>query len=107
MPYSPVVHVSGPLYDEDRMYKAGGGINGSSVKLPLGYGGQFIEYMGPQGIQVNLSIDSLYDDRERNKVYHPDGGVAESYRYDILDVGTTDGEPNIRKVYVKGQEDIW
>lgn len=96
-----------PLYNEDRMYKAGGGINGASVKLPLGYGGQFIEYMGPQGIQVNLSIDSLYDDRERNKVYHPDGGVAESYRYDILDVGTTDGEPNIRKVYVKGQEDIW
>ena len=96
-----------PLRNEDRMYKAGGGINGSSIKLGLGYGGQFIEYMGPQGIKVNLSIDSLYDDRERNKIYHPDGGVAESYRYDILDVGTSDGEPNIRKVYVRDQEDIW
>jgi len=91
-----------PLYNESRMYKAGGGLSG--VKMPYGYGGQFIEYMGPQGIKVNLSIDSLYDDRERNKVYHPDGGVAESYRYDILDVGTSDGEPNIRKVYVTGSE---
>jgi len=91
-----------PLYNESRMYKAGGQ---SGVKMPYGYGGQFIEYMGPQGIKVNLSIDSLYDDRERNKIYHPDGGVAESYRYDILDVGTSDGEPNIRKVYVTGSED--
>jgi len=85
-----------------RMYKAGGM---SGVKMPYGYGGQFIEYMGPQGIKVNLSIDSIYDDRERNKIYHPDGGVAESYRYDILDVGTSDGEPNIRRVYAKGSED--
>lgn len=90
-----------PLYNESRMYKAGGQ---SGVKMPYGYGGQFIEYMGPQGIKVNLSVDSLYDDRERNKIYHPDGGVAESYRYDILDVGTSDGEPNIRKVYVRGGE---
>lgn len=96
-----------PLFSEDRMYKTAGGINGASIKMGLGFGGQFIEYMGPQGIKVNLSIDSLYDDRERNKILHPDGGVAESYRYDILDVGTSDGEPNIRKVYVKGQEDIW
>ena len=96
-----------PLQDQTRMYKASSiaSAQGGSTKMPYGYGGQFVEYMGPQGIKVNLSIDSLYDDRERNKVYHPDGGVAESYRYDILDVGTSDGEPNIRKVYVKGSED--
>jgi hypothetical protein len=92
-----------PLRNDSRMYSAGGH---EGVKMGYGYGGQFVEYMGPQGIKVSLSIDSLYDDRERNKIYHPDGGVAESYRYDILDVGTTDGEPNIRKVYVKGQEDF-
>lgn len=90
-----------PLRDDSRMYSASGS---TGAKMGYGYGGQFIEYMGPQGIKVSLSIDSMYDDRERNKVYHPDGGVAESYRYDILDVGTTDGEPNIRKVYVKGEE---
>lgn len=92
-----------PLRNETRMYSASSAIG---AKMPLGYGGQFVEYMGPQGIKVTLAVDSLYDDRQRNKVYHPDGGVAESYRYDILDVGTSDGEPNIRKVYVKGQEDI-
>jgi hypothetical protein len=92
-----------PLRNDSRMYSAGGH---EGVKMGYGYGGQFVEYMGPQGIKVSLSIDSMYDDRERNKIYHPDGGVAESYRYDILDVGTTDGEPNIRKVYVKGQENF-
>jgi hypothetical protein len=94
-----------PLQNTDRMYKASG-VPGMNAKMPYGYGGQFVEYMGPNGVKVNLSIDSLYDDRERNKIYHPKGGVAESYRYDILDVGTNDGEPNIRKVYVSGQEDI-
>lgn len=95
-----------PLFNEDRMYKSSAGIGSSSNMMGLGYGGQFLEYMGPQGIKVNLSVDSLYDDRERNKIYSAKGGVAESYRYDILDVGTSDGEPNIRKVYAKGQEDI-
>ena len=92
-----------PLQDNTRMYSAS---NSTGAKKGYGYGGQFIEYMGPQGIEVSLSIDSMYDDRERNKILHPDGGVAESYRYDIMDVGTSDGEPNIRKVYVKGQEDF-
>jgi len=91
-----------PLRNESRMYSASGA---NGVKMPLGYGGQFIEYMGPQGIKVNLFVDSIYDDRERHKIYHSDGGVAESYRYDIMDVGTSSGEPNIRKIYVKGNED--
>ena len=92
-----------PLRNEDRMYKSAGG---NGVKMPLGFGGQFTEYMGPQGIKVTLKVMSHYDDRERNKEYHPDGGVAESYRYDIMDVGTSDGEPNIRKVYIKGFDDV-
>jgi hypothetical protein len=92
-----------PLRDQSRMYSAS---NSVGAKMGYGFGGQFVEYVGPQGIKVTISVDSMYDDRERNKIDHPDGGVAESYRYDILDVGTTDGEPNIRKVYVKGQEDF-
>lgn len=92
-----------PLFNQDRMFKKAGG----DVQLGLGYGGQFIEYLGPNNIVVGVQVHSMYDDRERNKIYHPNGGVAESYRYDILDVGTTDGEPNIRKVYVKGADDIW
>lgn len=96
-----------PLFDTTRMYKTSGK-NGkpSAAKMGYGFGGQFLEYIGPQGIKVNLSVQSLYDDRERNKIYHPDGGVAESYRYDILDVGTSNGEPNIQKVIPKGQYEI-
>ncbi len=89
--------------DGSRIYSAS---SANGAKMPLGYGGQFVEYMGPQGIKVTLKVHSLYDDRERNKEYHPNGGVAESYRYDILDIGTSDGEPNIRKVYVKGMDDM-
>ena len=91
-----------PLQDTSRSYGASAPA-GSSVKMPMGYGGQFVEYVGPNGVKVNLSIDSMYDDRTRNKLAHPDGGVAESYRYDIFDIGTTEGEPNIQKVGVKGQ----
>ena len=82
-----------------------GGMDG--VKMSMGYGGQFMEYIGPNGIAFAIVVDSMYDDRQRNKIYHPDGGVAESYRYDIMDVGTTEGEPNIQKLYANGQSDIW
>ena len=85
-----------PLLNQDRMYKTSGGIS----KMELGYGGQFIEYLGPNNVKVNLSVDSMYDDRNRNKLAHPNGGVVESYRYDIMDIGTTEGEANIQKVGV-------
>jgi len=87
-----------PLLNQDRMYK----VTQKGFKMGLGYGGQFIEYLGPNDIKVNLSVDSMYDDRNRNKLMHPLGGVAESYRYDIMDIGTTEGAPNIQKVGVKG-----
>lgn len=88
-----------PLLDQNRMYT----VSQSGFQMGLGFGGQFIEFRGPNGIQVNLSVDSMYDDRNRNKLLHPLGGVAESYRYDIMDIGTTEGAPNIQKVGVKGQ----
>lgn len=89
-----------PLQDYSRMYKTSG--SGLS-QMEYGYGGQFVEYIGPNNIKINLSVDSMYDDRNRNKLMHPNGGVVESYRYDIFDIGTTDGQPNIQKVGVKGQ----
>lgn len=69
-------------------------------------GAQFTEYLAPNNIKVSLEVDSFYDDPVRNKVMHPDGGVAESRRYDILDIGTIDGEANIQKAMVRGMEDI-
>lgn len=86
-----------PLNDQTRV-----SINGNAMT----YRGQFLEFIGPQGIKVSVMHDPIKDDLERNKIMHPSGGPAESYVYDVLDVGTSDGEPNIRKVYAKGQENI-
>lgn len=89
-----------PLRNNDRMYK----VTQNGIQMGYGYGGQFVEFKSFNGIVVNLSIMGMYDDRSRNKVYHPQGGVTESYRYDIFDIGTNDGEANIRKVKVSGQD---
>ena len=48
-------------------------------------------------------MDSMYDDRNRNKLEHPNGGVVESYRYDIFDIGTSMGAPNIQRCAVADQ----
>jgi hypothetical protein len=87
-----------PLQVTERVY--------SGKNNTLGYKGQFLEFMGPNGVEVTLSHEPMNDDPTRNKIYHPKGGLAESYRYDILDIGTSNGEPNIQKCMVKGQEEI-
>ena len=74
----------------------------NSNAFKAGY--QFVEYEFANSIKVMLEVDPMYDDKVRNKIEHPDGGLAESYRYDILYIGSTE-EPNIQKVTVKGQEE--
>jgi hypothetical protein len=66
----------------------------------LSGGYQFTEYQAPNGIKVKLEVDSMYDDKVRNKILHPNGGVAESYRYDILYMGSqaSTSEANIQRV---------
>ena len=44
-------------------------------------------------------------DPVQNKMLHPLGGRAMSYRYDIMDIGTMD-QPNIFKCQIKGQPEI-
>ena len=68
----------------------------------LSAGFQFVEYLAPNGVRVKVDVDPYYDDVVRNKVIHPNGGVAMSYRYDILYIGTMD-QPNIFKCAIKGQ----
>jgi hypothetical protein len=65
-------------------------------------GFQFVEFQAPNGVKVKVEVDPYYDDPVRNKITHPNGGPAFSYRYDIFDIGTMD-QPNIFKVAVKGQ----
>lgn len=68
----------------------------------LSAGFQFVEYMAPNGVKVKIDVDPFYDDPVRNKIRHPNGGVAYSYRYDIFDIGSMD-QPNIFKCAIKGQ----
>ena len=79
-------------------------ISGSGQNL--GFSGQYREYMGPQGIKFTLVHLPMYDDEIRNRVPHPKGGYTESYRYTILNMGTSGGEKNIRRVYPKGRKEL-
>ena len=71
----------------------------------LSFGYQITEYKAPNGVVVRVETDPWYDDPVRNKIEHPLGGPAMSYRFDIMDIGTMD-QPNIFKCKIKGQEDI-
>lgn len=64
-------------------------------------GFQFVEYLAPNGVRIKIDVDPSYDDTVRNKIMHPNGGPAYSYRYDIFDIGTPE-QQNIFKCTVKG-----
>lgn len=85
-------------------------INKTSSELhsnSLTAGFQFTEYRYANNIVVKIEVDPFYDDRERNKIEHPNGGVAESYRYDIMYIGTNSMDvPNIQLCGVKGMEEM-
>lgn len=70
----------------------------------LSAGFQFVEYKAPNGVRVKIDVDPFYDDPVRNKILHPLGGVAMSYRYDIMYIGTMD-QPNIFKCKIKGDNE--
>ena len=68
--------------------------------------GQFLNYVAVNGIKFKLLIDPMKDGYP-NTLYHPNGGLASSYVYDIFDVGTTNGESNISRVSVKDEEEFF
>ena len=74
-----------------------------SNALSAGY--QFVEYKAPNGVRIKVNVDPFYDDPVRNKILHPDGGVAMSYRYDIWYIGTMD-QPNIFKCKIKNENEL-
>lgn len=91
-------------------------INGDALKIvektqsnlhsnALSAGFQFVEYKAPNGVRVKVEVDPYYDDPVRNKVQHPNGGPAFSYRYDIMDIGTMD-QPNIFKCTVRNMPEM-
>tara|TARA_R110000803_G_scaffold34127_2_gene74664 strand:- start:3721 stop:5136 length:1416 start_codon:yes stop_codon:yes gene_type:complete len=68
----------------------------------LAFGGQFVKYIGPNGITLTLRHNPLYDDREINHIVHPSLQVpVESMRFTFLDFGNAGGEANIKYVHKK------
>ena len=83
-----------PARDTSRIYTTSG--NG------MGYKGQFLEFKGPNGVEITLIHDALKDDKVRNKRMDPSGkGTLESRTMDILNLSTSDGKSNIQCVEVK------
>lgn len=68
---------------------------------------QYVKLADINGITIEFMHIPQYDDGVRNKVKHPDGGLAESHRMTIMDFGTSDGEPNIQLVRANGYEEIF
>ena len=65
---------------------------------------QYTRWIGANGLDVTFVVDSSYDDNVTNKITHPMGGPAESYRYDIFYAGS-ESEPNVQKCVVKSEPD--
>lgn len=81
-------------------------VNSADHGNALAAGFKFTEWISPMGYRVKIEVDNGYDDDVRNKIKHSSGtGVAQSYRMDILDMGTYD-EPNIFKCKIKGQDEF-
>ena len=88
-----------PSRDDSRIYTAGGNT--------MGYKGQFLEFKGPNGIEITIIHDALKDAKVRNKIMDPSGkGTLESRTMDILNLSTSDGKANIQCVEVEGGGDI-
>lgn len=71
-----------------------------------GFGGQYRSFMGPQGVKYTIAHMPEYDDVIDNRLDHPDGGYTENYRMTIMNIGTTNGEPNIQKIVPRGRYDL-
>lgn len=81
---------------------AGNRITGTGNSLR--FGGQYTAVGFVNGIEVTLMKLPFLDDPTLNTAQHPDGGLVSSYEMLIMDIGTSNGKPNIEKVVVKGSE---
>lgn len=87
-----------PNFNQDRIKMSGN---------KMSYAGQFMKYVSVNGIEFEVMIDPMLDNPVRNKIQHPDGGLASSREYNLWDFGTANGEPNIQRVALKGDEEIY
>ena len=66
---------------------------------------QVTRWIAPNGLDVTIMVDSSKDDLQTNKLMHPLGGTAESYRFDVFYAADED-QPNVQKCVVKGQPEF-
>jgi hypothetical protein len=81
-------------------------ISAKDGKLSLN-GGQFIEYKTVNGLTFKVMIDPTKDNQIRNKKRDKKGRLLSSLVYDLLDFGTTNGNSNIHRVCLKGDEEFY
>jgi len=66
---------------------------------------QVTRWLSANGLEVTVMVDSSKDDIQTNKIMHPLGGTAESYRFDIF-YAADEEQPNVQKCTVKGQPEL-
>lgn len=66
---------------------------------------QVTRWLAANGVELTVMIDSSKDDKETNKLMHPNGGTAESYVYEIF-YAADEEQPNVQKCVVKGQPEL-
>ena len=59
------------------------------------------------GIEFTFILDPSKDDTRRNKLYHPLGGLASSYEYEIMGFGARDEKSNMQIVRRTNETPIW
>ena len=62
-------------------------------------------WISSSGYEVTIMIDPSRDDVQTNKIMHPLGGPAESYRFDVF-YAADEEQPNVQKCVVKGQPEL-
>jgi len=69
----------------------------------LSFGAQFRHYQGPEGIEVTLVKNPMYDSRQYSKKSHPiyTEMPIDSARFTFMDFGSSNGENNITMLKVK------
>lgn len=66
---------------------------------------QITKWISSNGLEATIMIDSSKDDLQTNKIMHPLGGPAESYRFDIF-YASDEEQPNVQKCMLKGQPEL-
>jgi len=92
----PLYSVSNPSYlakGPEKNFTSGNAVTVSDL--------QVTKWRSANGLEVELMIDSSKDDLQTNKIMHPLGGPAESYRFDIF-YAADEQQPNIQKCRIKG-----